>query len=150
MPTRFAILLVEDDLAIIDIIIRTARTSFPEADFVAVKTFEEAVVYFYNMEGMGPRLALLDIHLNGSQTGLDFLSLIKQHPLGKLVPVVILSASQSVHDQRDAYKRGAASFVSKPFTLSEWKMLLGELRAYWHNAVTLPRTWFEKNQQANY
>ncbi|GAB3894644.1 response regulator [Spirosoma agri] len=149
MLTRFAILLVEDDLAIIDIITRTAKTSFPEADFIPVKTFEEAVVYLYNVEGPGPRLALLDIHLGGSQTGLDFLQLMQQHPLGKLVPVVMLSASRSAHDRRDAYNRGAVSFVTKPFSLAEWKVLLSELRSYWYNAVSLPRTWFEKTQQAS-
>ena len=150
MPSRFAILLVEDDPAMIDIITRTAKTSFPEADFMPVTTFEEAVVFLYNVEGPGPKLALLDIDLGGSQTGLDFLSLMRQHPLAKLVPVVMLSASRSNRDRRIAYERGAASFVTKPFTLTEWKALMSELRAYWYSAVTLPRTWFEKTQQANY
>jgi CheY-like chemotaxis protein len=144
MPAKFTILLVEDDIAIVDLIQRVAKTHFPEANFIPITTFEEAVIYLYNVEGFGPKLALLDINLAGYKSGLDFLNLMREHPLGKLVPVVVLSASNSKKDIKVAYDSGASSFVNKPFTLNDWRSFLTMLRFYWFETVKLPQTWFEK------
>ena len=149
MPTRFSILLVEDDPSVVDLIIHTAQTSFGEANFIPVTSFAEAAEYLSSVAGRGPQLVLLDIGLGTSATGLDFLSLLQAHPLGKLVPVVILSASGSPTDRRMAYQQGASSFVQKPFTLAEWKGLLVALRTYWYQTVSVPRTWFDKDHQTD-
>ncbi|GAB3699773.1 hypothetical protein GCM10027592_26150 [Spirosoma flavus] len=77
----------------IDILQRTASRSFPEAEFIPITTFDEAASYFYNLEGKGPRVILLDITLAGSRNGLDFSQLLKGHPIGKLVPTIVLSQS---------------------------------------------------------
>ncbi|GAB4049061.1 response regulator [Spirosoma litoris] len=141
---RFPILLVEDDLAIIDIIQRATRACFPEADIIAISTFEEAVVYLYNLEGKGPRLLLLDVFLDGGQTGLDFLQLLKAHPLGKLLPAIVLS--QSARHVKDAYQLGAAAYFTKPFSFQDWKQYMLDLRLFWYETATLPQTYFERQQ----
>ncbi|MVM33407.1 response regulator [Spirosoma sp. HMF4905] len=143
----FPILLVEDDLAIVDIIHRAAKSSFPEADFISINTFDEAVVYLYNLEGKGPNLILLDVFLPGAHTGLDFLNLLKIHPLGKLLPAIILSQSENQKHVKEAYLLGATSYFVKPFTFLDWKNFLFNLRLFWYETATLPRTYFEKQQE---
>ncbi|GAB3939790.1 hypothetical protein GCM10028805_00730 [Spirosoma harenae] len=143
---RFPILLVEDDLATIDVLQRAATICFPEADIIAITTFEEAVVYLYNLEGKGPRLILLDVFLPGQRTGLDFLQLLKAHPLGKLLPAIVLSKSENLKHVREAYRLGAASYFTKPFSFQGWKRLLSDLRLFWCETATLPQTYFEKQQ----
>ncbi|MCK8495180.1 MULTISPECIES: response regulator [Spirosoma] len=142
---RFPILLLEDDLAIVDIIQRTAKISFPQASFIRVDSFEEAVIYFYNLEGYGPKLVLIDINLVGSKTGLDFLALLKEHPIGRLIPAIVLSASPSLQHRRQAYQLGATSFFRKPFSLQDWKKLFELIQVYWYQTVSLAPTWYEKH-----
>lgn len=144
---RFPILLVEDDLAIVDVLQRTANRCFPEADIIAITTFEEAVVYLYNLEGKGPRLILLDVFLPGERTGLDFLRLLKAHPLGKLLPAIVLSQSDDPSHVKEAYRLGAAAYSVKPFSYAEWKRFWLDLRLYWYETATLPQTYFEKQQE---
>ncbi|GAB3942048.1 response regulator [Spirosoma harenae] len=144
---HFPILLVEDDLAIIEVLQRAAKTCFPEADILSITSFDEAVVYLYNLEGKGPRLILLDVFLPGQRTGLDFLRLFKAHPLGKLLPAIVLSQSENFRHVKEAYQLGAASYFVKPFSFQEWKQLLSDLRFYWYETATLPQTYFEKQQE---
>ncbi|GAB3946151.1 response regulator [Spirosoma harenae] len=144
---RFPILLVEDDLATIDVLKRTAKTCFPEAEILAITTFEEAVVYLYNLEGRGPRLIILDVFLPGDRTGLDFLHLLKAHPLGKLLPAIVLSQRNDAKHAKEAYQSGAAAYYVKPFSYAEWKQFMIDLRLYWFQTATLPQTYFENQQE---
>ncbi|GAB3047269.1 response regulator [Spirosoma pulveris] len=144
---KLPILLVEYDLAIIDIIQRTAKTCFPEANIIAISTFEEAVIYLYNLEGKGPRLLLLDVFLSGQRTGLDFLQLLKDHPLGKLLPAIVLSQREYSGHVKEAYQLGAAAYSVKPFSFQDWKRFMLDLRLFWYETATLPQTYFEKQQE---
>ncbi|WP_338868572.1 response regulator [Spirosoma sp. SC4-14] len=144
MTRQFPILLVEDDLDTVELIKRVAQKGFPEAVFIHVTSFNEAVGYLYNIEGLGPKLALLDINLDGDKNGLDFLTLMQQHPQGRFLPVVVLSATGTETNIKAAYRLGAASFTQKPFSLKGWQSFVTLLRMYWYETVLLPNTWFEK------
>lgn len=146
MAYEFPILLVDDDPNIVDILRNAARTHFPQATFLYVSTFAEAVNYLENLKGRGPKLVLLDINLKTHGEGLEFLSLLRKHPQGRLLPVVVLSASQSPDQIREAYELGAATFTSKPYSYSEWKAYLAQLKTYWLDTVSLPGIWFEKDE----
>ncbi|GAB3702503.1 hypothetical protein GCM10027592_31990 [Spirosoma flavus] len=141
---RFPILLLEDELAIFDVLQRTAVACFPEAEFIPVTNFADAEAYLYNLAGKGPRLVIMDISLGGSHTGLDFLALLREHPLGKLVPAIVLSSREEQAIVKQAYHLGAASYFIKPFTLQDWKEFISNLRTYWYETVSLPLTYFEK------
>ncbi|GAB4039931.1 hypothetical protein GCM10028809_62660 [Spirosoma gilvum] len=138
--------MVEDDLAIIDVLQRAARICFPEANIIAITTFEEAIVYLYSLEGKGPRLLLLDVFLPGQRTGLDFLKLLKAHPLGNRLPAIVLSQSEYPKHVKEAYQLGAASYFIKPFSFQDWKRFMINLRLFWYETATLPQTYFEKQQ----
>ena len=137
MPTKFPILLVDDDPAIADILNRAAQNSFIEASFIHVTTFEEAKQYIEDLKGRGPKIVLLDIDLKGKADGLDFLALLRAHPKGRTLPTVILSASKAPRLVERAYAFGASSFTSKPFSFLEWRVYLSNLRTYWYETVTL-------------
>ncbi|QIP14459.1 response regulator [Spirosoma aureum] len=145
MAYHFPILVVDDDPAIAEILQRAAKTNFPEASFTPVRSFGDATSYLENLEGKGPKLILLDINLESDGEGLGFLSLLRCHPQGRFVPTIMLSASESPHQIREAYELGATSFTSKPYSYTEWKDYLSRLRIYWYETVSLPGIWFEKD-----
>ncbi|WP_080236934.1 response regulator [Spirosoma rigui] len=144
MPTSFPILLVDDDADVADLLNRIAVTDFPEAVFLHVDSFAQAASYLDNLEGRGPRLVLLDVNLRTGLTGLDFLTLIREHPQGRLVPVVMLSSSQLDTDIHEALNRGASLFTQKPFTYVEWRQYVQNMRLYWYETVTTPNPKFMK------
>jgi CheY-like chemotaxis protein len=135
--TQFPILLVDDDAQIADVLVRAAQSSFPEASFIYVASFEEAKAYIDDLEGRGPKIVLLDIDLKGSVDGLDFLAMLRAHPKGRLLPVVMLSGSKTPKQVERSYAFGASAFTVKPYSYSDWKMYLQNLRTYWFETVTL-------------
>ncbi|RZK35221.1 MAG: response regulator [Hymenobacter sp.] len=142
MNASFLILLVDDDPFIVDILNRAARIEFPEANFVHVPSFQLAAQYLDGLRGRGPRLVLLDIDLHAEHTGLDFLVLMRQHPKGRLVPVVMLSTNNQPVNVSQAYDLGASVFTTKPFDYDDWKQYVRYLRSYWFETVQTPVLWF--------
>lgn len=137
MSSQFPILLVDDDPAIADILMKAAKSSFAEASFIHVSTFEDAKRYIEELEGRGPKIVLLDIDLQDKVDGLDFLALLRAHPKGRILPVVVLSASKTAQLVERAYTFGASSFTVKPFSYADWKLYLSNLKSYWYETVTL-------------
>jgi DNA-binding NarL/FixJ family response regulator len=66
--------------------------------------------------GFEPDLVLLDLNLPG-MGGFSFLRILQQR--GLMSPVLVVSASQSIHDARSAMENGAIGFVSKASNSSE-------------------------------
>lgn len=144
MKSQFPILLVDDDALLVDILHRASREHFPEASFIQVFSNPEAIMYIKALDGHGPKLVLLDIDLGSSVNGLDFLVFLQAHPEGRLLPVVMLTASQLPSAIMTAYTTGAASFTVKPFSFDDWKMYFVTLRQYWFDTVTIPAVRFYK------
>ncbi|MCX6212892.1 response regulator [Spirosoma sp.] len=142
--TPFTILLVDDNAHIAELLTRAAASTFPEAVFIPTSTYDQAARYLGDLTGRGPRLMLLDIHLHTGLSGLDFLSLVRQHPQGHLIPIIMLSASHDPADRVEAYRRGANVYSRKPFSFQAWKRYVGGLRTYWLETATLPAIWFQK------
>jgi DNA-binding NarL/FixJ family response regulator len=61
-------------------------------------------------QGYEPDLVLLDLNLPG-MGGFSLLRILQQR--GLMSPVLVVSASQSIHDARSALENGAMGFVSK-------------------------------------
>ena len=61
-----------------------------------------------------PDIILSDIMMNG-RTGYDFCNFLKGDLQYCHIPVVLLTAKDSVHDQIDGMKAGADAYVTKPF-----------------------------------
>ena len=146
MPAKYLILLVDDEQAIADILNRAAASVFPEAEFLHVSSFSQAA-YLNDLTGKGPRLVLLDVNLQSGLNGFDFLALLRQHPQGRLVPVIMLSASRDGQSAQKAYEQSANAFTTKPFSYQDWKAYVQQLRNFWFHTATIPKLYFEDQNE---
>ena len=80
-------------------------------------------------------LMLLDLGLPGI-SGIEVLKRVRENPLTRGLPVVVLTSSQDREDIQTAYQHGANSFVSKSETP---ELMFNRLRM-------LPVYWLELNQ----
>ncbi|GAB2554562.1 response regulator [Spirosoma areae] len=144
MSSDFLILVIDDDPPLLDILKFTAKSGFPEARFIQVHSTGDAKTYFANLTGHGPRLILLDINLGSGENGLDFLRILREDRHTHIIPVLMLTVSDSASDIKAAYELGVSSFTNKPDTTKDWITYFERLRIYWLKTVTLPKVFFRK------
>ena len=77
-----------------------------------------------------PTLILLDLKMP-KVTGLEVLRAIKQDPLLRVVPVVMLTSSREEADLSRSYASGANAYVVKPVEFDEFMSTVGELGRFW-------------------
>ena len=111
------ILVVDDDSGILDVI-RTAL----EIEGYEVITADRWNRLFNNQNKL-PRVILLDVLLSG-QDGRDVASKLKDNPMTKNIPVIMMSAYPQV--QQASLAAGADAFISKPFDLDRLLTLVGQ------------------------
>jgi two-component system, chemotaxis family, response regulator Rcp1 len=86
-----------------------------------------------------PNLVLLDINMP-RLGGLETLSAIKSDPDLCVIPVIMLSTSNTPDDVRESYQAHANCFVQKPIDLERSVKLLQAIEAFWMEFVLLPAT----------
>jgi chemotaxis family two-component system response regulator Rcp1 len=84
-----------------------------------------------------PNLVLLDINMP-RLGGLETLSAIKSDPELYVIPVIMLSTSNSPDDVRESYQARANCFVQKPVDLERSVKLLQAIETFWMDFVLLP------------
>ena len=112
------ILVVDDDAAILDSI-----KMILELENYIVQTSKEGET-IYKMKNDYPDLLLLDIWMSG-QDGRDVCKYLKQNPLTKNIPIIMVSASRDI--MQSAKEAGADDFITKPFEIDE---LLSKVAKY--------------------
>lgn len=131
------ILLVEDNSDDADLTIRALRQSQIRNPVVWVEDGVEALDY---LRGTGsyadrdphdlPQVVLLDLNMP-RMGGLEVLQQIREHPVTKLLPVVILTTSKEEKDVAQAYERHANSYVRKPVDFIAFTEAMRTLGLYW-------------------
>ena len=106
------ILIAEDDLVLADGLLRTLRASGAAADHVASGTEAEAAL----MTSDQFDLLILDLGLP-QMHGLDVLKRLRAR--GSSIPVLILTAADSVEERVKGLDYGADDYMAKPFSLQE-------------------------------
>jgi len=105
----------------------------------ALKIFgsgEEALAYLRSrassegFEATRPRVIFLDLKLQGIR-GHEVLRLIRAHEKLKLIPVVIVSSSQSEVDVNESYRLGANSYIRKQYGQPQPGEYLVAIAQYW-------------------
>ncbi len=132
-----SILLVEDDPNDIFLIERAFRRANLNHPIHVVKDGDEAVMY---LEGQYcykerenyplPALILLDLKLP-RRSGLEVLEWLKQQPLLKRIPVVVLTSSRENVDVDRAYDMGVNSYLIKPVAFNALQEMMQALNSYW-------------------
>jgi two-component system response regulator len=77
-----------------------------------------------------PKVILLDIKLP-LVDGLDVLRQIKQDPVVRTIPVVLLTSSQEDRDIAEGYRLGANSYITKPVVFEQFAAAVRSLGMYW-------------------
>lgn len=102
----------------------------------------EAAQHLASLEDMQdsmryPILILLDLNLPDID-GRAFLEWIKQRPVLRKIPVLILTSSGNMKDIDDCYIKGANSYIQKPQQFNDFLKIVQHLKQYWLEVSTLP------------
>ena len=63
--------------------------------------------------------------------GLEVLRVIKNDPLTRMIPVVMLTSSKEEKDIVESYKLGVNSYIVKPVDFEQFVKSVAELGLYW-------------------
>ena len=130
------ILLVEDIEADARLTMEVLKDGNMINNCVWAKDGEEALAALHRegefADAPRPDVILLDLNLP-KKHGHDVLSEIKQNPVFKSIPVVVLTTSTSEEDIVAAYTPFADCYVAKPLELDEFAQALDSLGNFWVN-----------------
>lgn len=131
------ILLVEDDSNDILFIQRAFRRSKLENSMQIVRDGDQAVAYLSGEEQYAdrnlyplPGMILLDLKLP-RRSGLEVLEWLREQPVIKRIPVVILTSSKENVDVNRAYDIGVNSYLLKPVNYNALNDMIETLNAFW-------------------
>jgi CheY-like chemotaxis protein len=131
------ILLVEDEAAHAELTKRAIRKAGNANQIHIVSDGEEAFDYLYNrgkyedkVKYHMPGLILLDIKLPGID-GVEVLKKIKEDPLLKRIPVIMLTTSEREEDIVRSYDNYANSYLTKPVGFKEFEEKIMQIDFYW-------------------
>ncbi|HLY11107.1 MAG TPA: response regulator [Planctomycetota bacterium] len=84
-----------------------------------------------------PDFILLDLNLP-KKDGREVLAEIKQDPVLKTIPVVVLTTSKAEDDIATAYRSHANCFITKPVGFANFNEVMRSIERYWFGVATLP------------
>lgn len=84
-----------------------------------------------------PGLILLDLNMP-KKDGRTALKEIKEDPVLRAIPIVILTTSSAEEDILRTYDLGANSFIVKPVTFDKLVEIIRKVTNYWFEIVRLP------------
>jgi chemotaxis family two-component system response regulator Rcp1 len=85
-----------------------------------------------------PDIVVLDLNLP-NRSGIEVLECIKTDPDLKIIPVVLLTSSDSRGDIEAAYRNHANAYLVKPMDIDECESLAEQLEAFWLHTAKLPQ-----------
>lgn len=111
----YKILIVDDTETNIDILVNTLSTEYEL--FVALNGYDALEV----MEDVIPDIILLDIMMP-YMDGYETIKVIKTKKKLKDIPVIFMSAINSLDGKSKGFKLGAVDYITKPFEIEEVKL----------------------------
>ena len=129
------ILLVEDDPGDQKLITVSLRNQKIANEVYIASSGEEAIEFLYQRGKYSdgaplPDLILLDLNMPG-MGGKEFLRQMKEDEKMRLIPVIILTSSDSDDDILDTYNLHASGYIKKPIKLEDFKRVVKAINEYW-------------------
>jgi len=137
MPDKKVILLVEDSPDDAELAVRALEKQHAADRMVVVHDGAEALEFLFGTGryadrdmSVTPSLVLLDLKLP-KVDGLEVLRRLRADERTKLIPVVVLTASQEEIDLIESYSLGCNSYLRKPVDFAEFISNVGQVARYW-------------------
>ena len=139
------LLLVEDNPDDVVLARRALKCSGINADMHVACDGVEARDYLFGVGAYAgrdineqPDLILLDLNIP-RLSGLEVLQQIRENPVTKYLPVIMLSTSREQRDMVASYDLGANSYLRKPVDFEHFSALMKQLCLYWLEFNEIPR-----------
>lgn len=131
-PTLSPILLVEDNPMDLDLTLRAfSKKKFSNKIEIA-RDGEEALAFIPRWEAGEPMPAVILLDINMPKiNGLEVLKQLKEHPVFRRIPVVMLTSSREDRDLQAAYDLGANSYIEKPVSFTKFIEVAERIELYW-------------------
>ena len=126
------ILLVDDNPMDVELALRAFRRRRLSNPILVAHDGQEALAWVPRWDKGEPKplVILLDINMP-RLSGLDVLAELKNHPVYRKIPVVVLTTSAESVDVRTAYERGANSYIVKPVDFEKFTEVAAHIELYW-------------------
>ncbi len=109
-----SIMILEDDDNLAKLIqVALAKLQIPT---MHVRSAEEGILALHRIEEGGPRLCIVDIHLEGTKNGWDFIAELYRHPRFYRTPVIV---STALEPPQDYHEKDIEKFLRKPFSMDK-------------------------------
>ena len=129
MPKSLNILLIEDDLIEIMKFNRIVKKLNFGHKINEVKNGEEAIDFLKSATEI-PDIIILDLNMP-KMSGLEFLEILKNNPLLKHIPLIVLTTSNNINDVTESYRLGIAGYFIKPLKYEDSVESIIILLDYW-------------------
>ena len=84
-----------------------------------------------------PDMILLDLNLP-RLSGLEVLDRIKGHQQWRVIPIIMLTTSESAQDIYDAYERHVNCYITKPLSFDPFMVVVRRIEEFWLSTARLP------------
>ena len=140
-PSPAHILLVEDNPGDVRLTIEALKEGKIVNNLSVVVDGEEAIA-FLRRKGCyanvsRPDVVLLDLNLP-KKDGREVLAEMKNDPVLRTIPIVVLTTSRAEQDVLRSYNLGANCYVIKPIDLAQFAEVVQSIEQFWFAIVTLP------------
>jgi CheY-like chemotaxis protein len=143
-PSLPTILLVEDSVDDYEAAMRSFKAAHLDNPVHWCKSGQDALDYlkhegtYAHAPGAAkPALVLLDLNMPGID-GRKVLAIVKQDPLLKKTPIVILTTSSDERDVTQCYELGASTYIQKPVDFDGLIGAVSRIKDYWFGIAVLP------------
>ncbi|NMF59006.1 response regulator [Pseudanabaena yagii] len=112
-------------------------------NFLRFEDGDEALEYllrqgeYQDLNAAFPVAILLDLNLPNTD-GREVIRTVKQTPILQIIPIIVLTTSNSLQDIQTCYQYGANCYMLKPMGVSEMQQTVQILFQHWFQFTVLP------------
>lgn len=123
-----SIIVLEDD----DNLAKLIQVALGKLDIptVHLRSAEEGIAALTRVQRMPPRLCIVDIHLEGSKNGWDFMAELYDHPTFYRTPVIV---STALEPPLNYHEKDIEKFLRKPFSMEKLLQVAEQLLYHTNN-----------------